>query len=158
MKKYTKPETFFTIIIILISLIFASFLEKSLDEYLPKTNFFGETSFEERHQGNIFRWTFLSAFTVYISFLIFFIITIFKKRFVWTVFKSIFEYPWKPQYSFWLFFLIGIPILWSLVFFIADAINYFIYTNFGLSSGLSHLISIILVLIIINAPRIFFRY
>ena len=150
MKKYTKPEIFFAIIIIIACGISSVFLNASLKEYLPKTNFFGEVSMEERHQGNIFRWFFLAIFWIYITLGSFFVVSIFKKKFALVVLKTLFEYPWKPYYSFWLFFLLGLPILWSLVFLIIDATNYFIFTNYDLSSNISYMIAIVLWLIIWN--------
>ena len=150
MKKYTKPETFFAVIIIIASFFLSAGINTSVQEYLPKTNFFGEISFEERHQGNIFRWFFFTIFWVYITFGSFFVISIFKKKFALSVLKTIFEYPWKPYYSFWLFFLLGLPILWSLMFFIIDAINYFIFTSYDLSSSISLLLAIGLWLIFWN--------
>ena len=126
------------------------YIGASVKEYLPKTNFFGEVSFEERHQGNIFRWFFLAIFWVYITLGSFFVISIFKKKFALIVLKTIFGYPWKPYYSFWLFFLLGLPILWSLMFFIIDATNYFIFTSYDLSSNISYLLSLVFWLIFWN--------
>ena len=150
MKKYTKPEIFFAVIIIILSFILSFYIDVSVKEYLPKTNFFGEVSFDERHQGNIFRMFFFAIFWVYITFGGFFLISIFKKKFALIVLKTIFEYPWKPYYSFWLFFLLGLPILFSLIFFIIDAINYFIFTSYDLSSRISALLAVVLWLIFWN--------
>ena len=150
MKKYTKPQIFFAVIIIILSGILSLYINASVKEYLPKTNFFGEVSMEERHQGNIFRWFFFAIFWVYITFGSFFVISIFKKKFALIVLKTIFEYPWKPYYSFWLFFLLGLPIFWSLMFFIIDAINYFIFTSYDLSSSISLLLALVLWLIFWN--------
>ena len=150
MKKYTKPEIFFAVIIIILSFFLSSYIDASVKEYLPKTNFFGEVSMEERHQGNIFRWFFFTIFWVWISFGSFFVISIFKKKFALIVLKTMFEYPWKPYYSFWLFFLLGLPILWSLMFFLIDAINYFIFTSYDLSSSISLLLALVLWLIFWN--------
>ena len=148
--KYTKPEIFFAVIIIIISGILSSFLEASVKEYLPKTNFFGELSMEERHQGNIFRLFFIAIFWIYITFGILFVFSIFKKKFALVVLKTFFEYPWKPYYSLWLFFLLGLPILWSLIFFIIDATNYFIFSSYALSSNISYLIALFFWIVIWN--------
>ena len=144
MKKYTKPETFFAVIIIILSFILSGYINVSVKEYLPKTNFFGEVSFNERHQGNIFRLFFFAIFWAWITFGSFFVISIFKKKFALIVLKTIFEYPWKPYYSFWLFFLLVLPIIFSLIFFIIDAINYFIFISYDLSSSISGLLSSVL--------------
>tara|TARA_Y100000590_G_C15076043_1_gene771975 strand:- start:43 stop:531 length:489 start_codon:yes stop_codon:yes gene_type:complete len=144
MKKYTKPQIFFAVIIIILSFILSVYINISVKEYLPKTNFFGEVSFDERHQGNIFRGFFFSIFWFFIAFGSFFVISIFKKKFALIVLKTIFEYPWKPYYSFWLFFLLVLPIIFSLIFFIIDAINYFIFISYDLSSSISGLLSSVL--------------
>ena len=150
MKKYTKPQIFFAVIIIILSFILSVYINISVKEYLPKTNFFGEVSFDEKHQGNIFRGFFFSIFWFFIAFGSFFVISIFKKKFALIVLKTIFEYPWKPYYSFWLFFLLGLPILWSLIFFIIDATNYFIFSSYALSSNISYLIALFFWIVIWN--------
>ena len=62
MKKYTKPQIFFAVIIIILSFILSVYINISVKEYLPKTNFFGEVSFDEKHQETYLEGSFFQFF------------------------------------------------------------------------------------------------
>ena len=147
-----SPYTFLVILSVLGSLIIATIIIAQFHEYIPQTNFFGESGLIKEpnepipyNEGDIFRPLFGLFLWTSSALIVVFIINIFKKNFAINVLKIIFGYPWQPYYSFWLFWLIGFPIFLNIFFIIIDGLRYLIVTNFEISGFIAYIISIAIV-------------
>ena len=160
-KKYTKPELFFGIIIIIVSFVISGiFFMPAVENYIPVLSLW-EDPYSRRTLGDLIvkdstgnanklLSLFTVAFWVYTTFTIFFIINIFKKKFAINALKIIFGYPWQPYYSFWLFWLIGFPFLLNILWIILDGLRYLILSNFEIPYFISVIISVILFIVFVK--------
>ena len=166
-KKKIKVEKFssFTFIVILgifLGLIITAYLNINFNEYLPKTNFWGEKDLiKERktlseipyNQGDFLTPFFVTFSIAFSSLIMALIINIFRKDFFYN-FKKNFGYIDKDNkksglyaHYFWLFWLLGFPIFISLVRNLHYGSIYFINSKF--ETSLPNFIGIFIVFIIL---------
>jgi len=138
-KNYIKPGLFVGIIIIVVSFVITLAILRPLQEYIPVLSLWEYSILPidstQRTVGdviiglklgnaNILLSLLIFVLWVCISFLILFIINFFKKKFAVNTLKVIFDYPWKPYYSFWMFWLIGFPLIINILLLIIDLLEY----------------------------------
>ena len=152
---------FFGIIIIIATFIITGkFFIPAIKDYIPVISLW-EDPYSYRKLGdllipdntgnaNILVSLLGIAFWVYATFATFFILNIFKKKFAINTLKIIFGYPWKPYYSFWLFWLLGFPIFLNILWIILDGLRYLILSNFEVPRFIAAIVSVILFVIFIQ--------
>ena len=139
MKNYTKPEFFLGVVFILISLVITLFVMRVFQEYIPVLNLWNDPG-DISPKGSVadaiglkfgnenILYSLITIFLwICIFILILFTINIFKKKFAINSLKVLFDYPWKPYYSFWMFWLIGFPLIINIIFLIIDFISYLLH-------------------------------
>tara|TARA_B100000029_G_scaffold506188_1_gene588425 strand:- start:57 stop:584 length:528 start_codon:yes stop_codon:yes gene_type:complete len=127
-KKNIKREKFssFTFLIlasVLAGLIISLWIKIYFHEYIPQTNLYGETGLikEPRtpipyNEGDFFRPLFGIALWIYSTIIVVFLINIFRKNFAYNLIRLFDYYELKKdkRYIFWLFLLIGFPVMFAI--------------------------------------------
>jgi hypothetical protein len=140
-----SPFTFLIICSIFIGLIFALTIKINFFEYYPQTNLFGESGLIKEpkepipyNQGDIFRPLLGMFFWVCSTFIIVFIINIFNKNFLYKFIRT-FGYSESKKsgdfyrYQFWLWWLIAVPIGFSIIIMLFSGLIHFINNQFNIS-------------------------
>ena len=153
-KKNIKIEkfslfTFLVTISVLIGFVIAKIIIVQFQEYIPQTNFYGESGIiKERmeplpyNEGDIFRPLFGFFSWVSSALIVAFIINIFKKNFIYN-FMKIFGYTTSKKtgdfykHWFWLVWLIAFPILWGSLITLFRGLIYLMNYQFNTSLDLS---------------------
>ena len=150
-KKNIKKEKFslFTLLVIvsvIAGLLIGNLLRAYFHEYIPQANLFGETGLikEARkplayNEGDFFRPLFGFTLWICLAFIVVFIINIFRKNFTYNFIRS-FGYTESKKdkgnlykHQFWLFWLIGMPILWTFIVMIFRGLIHLINYQFNTS-------------------------
>jgi len=173
-KKNIKIEkfslyTFLVIVSVLGSLIIAKIIIAQFHEYIPQTNFYGESGLIKEpkepipyNEGDIFRPLFGFFLWISSAFIVAYIINIFKKNFAYNFLKT-FGYTTSKntgdfyKHWFWIWWLIAIPVIWGVVITLFRGLIYFINyqfnTSFEPSSWIFFIIPIWLVFHLIAAYK-----